>query len=218
MKSKDFGLSIKDVSEAGTFEGYGSTFGGSPDSYGDVVMPGAFTGSLVKHKREGSMPLMFFGHKSNELTIGSWLDMAEDGKGLWVRGQLDLDDPVGTRVHRKLHRKEMRGLSIGYEVKDFERDDKRPGVTMLKEVELWEVSVVNFPANRRSLVTDVKSILDDGKLPTVREFEEFLRDAGFSKTLATAIASKATPHLRGDPEAKAIEPAEFLRAMLASNG
>src|SRR3546814_3532751 len=42
MLKKDFGLSVKDVSDEGTFEGYASTFGGSPDSYGDVVLPGAF--------------------------------------------------------------------------------------------------------------------------------------------------------------------------------
>lgn len=195
MQKKDFGLSVKDVSDAGTFEGYASTFGGSPDSYGDIVIPGAFADSLVKHKREGSMPLLLWGHQANELPIGNWVDMAEDGKGLWGKAQIDLDDPVGQRVHKALKRKSVRGLSIGYETVEESKDAKRPGVNLLEKVDLWEVSVVNFPANRRSLVTGVKGILEAGNLPSLPEFEEFLRESGFSKSQATAIAGKGLTHL-----------------------
>lgn len=200
MQTKDFGLSIKDVSEEGTFEGYGSTFGGSPDSYGDIVMPGAFADTLVKHKREGTMPLLLWGHQHSELPIGNWVDMAEDGKGLWGKGQIDLEDPVGQRVHKALKRRSVRGLSIGYETIGKSVDPKKPGVTLLEKLDLWEVSVVNFPANRRSLVNAVKANLSDGRLPTLPEFEDLLREAGFSKTQATAIASKGLSHLlRGEP-------------------
>lgn len=213
MNTKDFALSVKDVGEDGTFEGYASTFNGAPDSYGDIVVPGAFAESLVKHRREGTMPLMLWNHKTTELPIGNWVEFAEDGKGLWAKGQADLDDPVGVRVHRALKRKALRGLSIGYQTVSSEPDKKRQGVQFLKAVDLWEVSPVNFPADRRALVTGVKAILEAGALPTVREFEEHLRDAGFSKSLAAAIAAKATPHLRGDPEAKADDAADFLRAL-----
>ena len=90
----------------------------------------------------------------------------------------------------------------------------RPGITVLKKLDLREVSIVTFAANERARVEAVKHILAAGELPTVREFEEFLRDAGgFSKTLAAAIASKATPHLRGEPEAKADDVAAFLTAL-----
>lgn len=215
MHTKEFGLSVKDVSDAGVIEGYGSVFGGSPDSYGDIVKPGAFTDSLVRHKREGTMPLMLWGHNSSEVPIGNWDDMAEDGKGLWVHGKIDLEDSLGVRVHRALKQRRMRGLSIGYETIGSETDAKKPGIRYLTKLDLWEVSPVNFPAKRNALVQDVKSILDAGNLPSVREFEEFLRDAGFSKTLATTIASKATPHLRGDPEAKAKDAISFLEKLRA---
>lgn len=213
MLTKDFSMSVKDVGEDGVFEGYASTFGGAPDSYGDVIMPGAFTASLVRHKRSGSMPLMLWNHKAADLPIGNWLDMAEDGKGLWAKGQIDVEDAMGVRVHRAMKRKALRGLSIGYETLASETDPKKPGIEFLKEIELFEVSPVNFPANTRATITDVKSILADGNLPTVRQFEEHLRDAGFSKSLAAAIAAKATPHLRGEPEAKADDLAEFFRVM-----
>lgn len=211
MLHKDFSLEIKAVDESGVIEGYASVFGGAPDSYGDVVMPGAFADTLVKHKREGTMPLMLWGHQASELPIGDWVDMAEDGKGLWAKGQLDLEDSVGARVHRALKRKSVRGLSIGYETKERETDPKRPGINFLKAVDLWEVSPVNFPAQRRAQITNVKSILDG--LPTVREFEGLLRDAGFSKSKAVAMAAACAPHLRGEPEGEADQLAEFLKAL-----
>lgn len=214
MFRKDFDLSVKAVSDAGVVEGYGSTFGGMPDSYGDVIAPGAFADTLVKHKREGTMPLMLWGHQSSELPIGNWVDMAEDGKGLWMKGEIDLEDPVGQRVHKALKRKSVRGLSIGFETIEKSTDPKRPGVTLLEKLDLWEVSVVNFPANRRATVTGVKGILEAGNLPSLPEFEEFLREAGFSKTQATAIAGKGlAPLLRGEP---GNEPdADFMSALVA---
>lgn len=215
MQRKEFGLSIKEVSDEGTFEGYGSTFGGAPDSYGDIILPGAFADTLVKHKRDGTMPLLLWGHQSNELPIGNWLDMAEDRKGLWGKGQIDLEDPVSARVHKALKRKSVRGLSIGYETIERKTDPKRPGVNLLEKLDLWEVSVVNFPANRRSLVDTVKFNLGGGEMPSVREFEGLLREAGFSKAKATAIAAAAAPLLRGEPEGTADELAEFLRGLRA---
>src|SRR3546814_7435430 len=56
-----------------------------------------------------------------------------------------------------------------------------PGINLLEKLGLWEVSVVNFPANRRSLVTGVKASLQDGNLPSLSEFEDFLREAGLDR-------------------------------------
>lgn len=185
MARKDFSFEIKAVDEAGVVEGYGSTFGGAPDAYGDVIEPGAYAQTLVRHRREGTMPLMFFGHKHNDLTIGKWTDMAEDGKGLWVKGEIDMDDPESARIHRKLKRKEMRGLSIGYDIPagGAEMDKKRPGVRILKEIELFEVSIVNIAANNRANVEAVKAFetrqlrdrLAAGDRLTVREMERLLK-------------------------------------------
>jgi HK97 family phage prohead protease len=213
MLRKDFGLEVKAVTEAGVVEGYGSTFGGKPDSYGDIVLPGAFADSLTAHKRAGTMPLMLWGHQSGELPIGNWVDMAEDGKGLWVKGEVDLADPMGARVHAALKRKSVRGLSIGYETVEKRTDDKNPSIRLLEKLDLWEVSVVNFPANRRSLVTGVKNMREGG-LPSLSDFEEFLREAGFSKTEATAIAGKGLASLlRGEPGGNTA--ADFLSALRA---
>ena len=54
-------LTIKSVSETGEFEGYGSVFG-VEDSYGDVVVRGAFDASLARWKEKGRLPAMLWQH------------------------------------------------------------------------------------------------------------------------------------------------------------
>jgi len=197
--TKDFALQIKgEVGDDGKFEGYGSIFG-NVDSYGEKVMPGAFAESLARHKREGTKPLMLWQHDSWS-PIGIWEDLAEDGKGLWGKGKLLPGVKAADEALILLKAGAVQGLSIGYREVETEPDGN---IRLLKKLDLLEISIVSFPANRRARVETVKSILDAGKLPTVREFEEFLRDAGFSKALATAIAAKATPHLRGEPGGEA---------------
>lgn len=217
MKTFDFALETKATGDAGEFEGYASTFG-NVDQGGDVVEPGAFIESVVKAKADGRAIPMLWQHDQRE-PIGIWKDIAEDTKGLYVCGQLLIDDdPLARRAHALLKAKALGGMSIGYRVPagGAEPDEKRRGVMRLKKVDLREISLVTMPMNIQARVTSVKSILEAGSLPTVREFEEFLRDAGgFSKSLAAAIAGKAAPHLRGEPEAKASDATEFLAALLS---
>jgi HK97 family phage prohead protease len=215
MKHFDFTFETKSLSEAGEFEGYASTFG-NVDQGGDIVEPGAFIESVVKAKSDGRTIPMLWQHDQRE-PIGVWKDIAEDAKGLYVKGQLILEgDQTAQRAYGKLKAKALGGMSIGYGIPagGAEPDEKRRGVTRLKKIDLREISLVTMPMNIQARVTTVKSILDGGALPTVREFEEHLRDAGFSKSLAAAIAGKAAPHLRGDPDVQANAKAEFLQALL----
>jgi HK97 family phage prohead protease len=217
MKHFDFTFETKSLSAAGEFEGYASTFG-NVDSGGDIVEPGAFIESVVKAKSDGRTIPMLWQHDQRE-PIGAWKDIAEDVKGLYVKGQLLIeDDPLAKRAYAHLKNKSIGGMSIGYSIPagGAAPDDKRRGVTRLSKIDLREISLVTMPMNIQARVTGVKAILDGGNLPTVREFEEHLRDAGFSKSLAAAIAGKATPHLRGEPDAKATDAAEFYRAMLGA--
>jgi HK97 family phage prohead protease len=213
MLRKDFGLEIKEVDSSGFIKGYGSTFGGEPDSYGDIIIKGAFAETIKDHSAKGTMPLMLWGHNSSELPIGDWTLMEEDSKGLYLEGQVDLDDPVGARVYSAMKRKSVRGLSIGYETIEAKEDPKRRNVNLLSKLNLWEVSPVNFPANRNATITDVKTIRSSG-LPTLPEFEQFLREAGFSKTEATAVASKGLAQLlRSESGSETDAALSFLKAM-----
>lgn len=211
-KNSGVPLDVKAVSDEGTIEGYGSIFG-NVDSYGEAVVPGAFTQSLVDAKRKGRTIKMLWQHDPHQ-PIGVWEDLAEDSKGLWVKGRLLREvSPKAAEAHGLLKAGALDGLSIGYRTLDADQDEKRPGVILLKKLELLEVSPVTFAANERARVEVVKSILDGGSLPTVREFEGALRELGLSKAKAAAIATAATPHLRGEPEGKADQLAEFLMGL-----
>ena len=209
-KNSGFALDVKAISDDGTFEGYGSVFG-VVDSYREVVRPGAFMASLTKRKAKG---IKLLWQHDSEQPIGVYEDLAEDSKGLWCKGRLLKDvSPKAAEAYGLLREGALDGLSIGYREIRTEKDTERPGVVNLLELDLREISIVTFAANEKARVETVKSILAGGVLPTVREFEEHLRDAGFPRSLAQAIASKAAPHLRGEPEAKADDAVAFLEAL-----
>ena len=169
------------------FEGHGSVFG-NVDFGGDIVLPGAFKRSLAQHKTAGTLPVMFWMHQPDQVP-GVWHEMAEDSKGLYVRGEL-ADTQLGNEVHTLLKMKAVRGLSIGYRTIDSEYD--KDGNRKLKEVDLWEVSPVSLAMNPLARVEGVKSRLSrDGEyVPTEREFERILRDAGCSRKVATTLVAK----------------------------
>ena len=213
-KDSGLGLDVKAVGGDGVVEGYASAFG-VVDSYNEVVEPGAFTASLVDSRRKGKSIKMLWQHDSHQ-PIGVWDDLAEDSKGLWVKGRILKDaSKLAAEAYGLLKGGALDELSIGYRTVQTEPHDDKQGVLKLLKLDLKEVSLVTFGAlGRAARITDVKSILEGGNLPTVREFEDFLRDAGgFSKSLATAIAAKATPHLRGEPEAKADDVLAFLNSL-----
>lgn len=199
MKTKDFALKVKAVDDAaGTFEGYGSVFG-VRDSYNEVVMPGAFADSLARHKREGTKPLMLWQHNPDE-PVGVWDDMAEDGKGLWGMGSLLKGVRRADEAAIMLKAGAIQGLSIGY--REIDVDPAKDGEPRrLIKLDLLEVSIVSFPANRRARVEAVKSDeawgrleslarkFRDGEPVPAKEFEDVLRDAGFPKSAAVHIAS-----------------------------
>lgn len=207
-------LELKAIEEDGKFAGYGSIFG-NKDSHGDVVMPGAFSKSLAEHRRKGTRPKLFWQHDMGK-PIGKWIDFSEDGKGLYMEGQLNMNVQQGREAHALLKAGDIDGLSIGYRVPPGGAEaDEKAGVIRLKELKLMEVSIVSLGSNDRALIDDVKTWAE-GEMPSVREFEKWLRDAGdFSKSRAVALASACAPHLRGDPEAKADELAEFFRELRA---
>jgi len=169
------------------FSGYGSVFG-NVDLGGDVVVPGAFKRTLAEHRKAGTMPQMFWMHKADEVP-GVWLEMREDDKGLFVKGEL-VDTTLGNDMRTLLKKKAVRGLSIGYRTRDADFDDD--GNRLLKEIELWEVSLASLAMNPLAQVSAAKARLSDGGeyVPTEREFERFLREAGYSRKVAMRIASK----------------------------
>lgn len=179
-------LEIKSLS-AREFEGHGSVFK-NVDLGGDIVLPGAFKRSLKQHTDAGSLPQMFWMHDPSRVP-GKWLDMREDKKGLSVRGVLAETD-LGNEIHTLLKMEAVRGLSIGYVTRDQDYD--KEGHRIIKDADLWEVSIVSLPMNPLAQVAHVKSRLSAAGeyVPTVREFERVLRDVGCSQKVAKVLISR----------------------------
>lgn len=183
----DVPLEVKSVNDAGEFEGYGSVFG-VKDSYGDIVVPGAFAKSLSDWSKKGRMPAMLWQHKMSE-PIGVYSEMREDDRGLYVKGRLLIEgDPLAVRAHTHMKAGSLTGLSIGYILNEWEYS-KDKDAWLLKEIDLWEVSPVTFPANDEARIEDVKAAITHGETPTQKSIERILRDAGLSRTQAKAFMS-----------------------------
>lgn len=182
---RNFALHIKAISEDGTIEGYGSVFG-VRDNYDDIVAKGAFLTSLAAHKSAGTMPAMLWQHDASE-PIGVWTEMVEDDHGLLMKGKLAVDTTRGKEAYALLKMRAINGLSIGFVSKQWAYD-RDTDVRTLTEVDLWEVSLVTFPANEKARVTNIKAAPDELAAP--KDAERILRDAGFSKADATAFVSR----------------------------
>lgn len=178
----------------GEFEGYASVFD-SNDAVNDTIARGAFKSSLIELRT----PAMFINHDHAGIPVGDWQRLEEDSYGLKATGKIDLNHKDGASVYSAMKRGAMDGLSIGFTMNagDFEQKDE--GGRIIKDMRLREVSVVTFPCEDSARIAQVKA--EDFTFTDLKGLERYLRDAcGFSKSAATAFASRAARILRGDPD------------------
>lgn len=179
---KDFEVKLEESNDGRTITGYASVFD-NVDSYNERVAPGAFAKSIAEIEAAGRVLPMLWNHLSDE-PIGKWTSLAEDERGLKVVGELLVGkirraDETAAAIKEGI----VSGLSIGYRVKDYSRDEET-GVWTLKELSLREISPVTFPANVEARIETIKAKLAHGGTLEKREFERLLRDAGLSKAEA----------------------------------
>jgi HK97 family phage prohead protease len=207
MNELDFALDTKAIDDEGHIEGLAAGYG-NLDFGGDVMLPGSLAKSLEGRK---TIPmLMYHDHKR---PAGVWNHFEETADGLLVKGRFSMSTRYGKEAHGLVKDGAIGGLSIGYgDVKAKVVGKARHIVSAF----LHEASLVTIPMNAKATILSVKDIVSGGELPTVRQFEDFLRDAGgFSKAVAAAIASKAQPLLnRGEPDA-VDELAQFYQGLRA---
>lgn len=172
-KSAQFELK-REPDQDGVFEGYASVFG-IVDQGMDVVERGAFTKSLGS----GRKVKMLWQHDQSQ-PIGVWDEIREDERGLYVKGRVLKEVQKGREAQALMKAGAMDSMSIGYRTIEAMQEGNG-SVRKLLEIDLFEVSLVTFPMLPEAMVTDVKSI------QTERDFERFLRDAGYSKKEATAV-------------------------------
>ena len=176
-------LSIKAVGDDGAIEGYASVFG-VLDTWDDIIQAGAFEATIKAHKAAGTMPAMLWQHDSDD-PIGMWTEMSEDANGLKIKGKLCLDTTCGKEAHALVKMGAITGLSVGFITKSYEYDTETD-VRTITEVDLWEVSLVTFPANTKARVTSVKSVPE---IQAPKDAERVLREAGFSRADAMQLVS-----------------------------
>jgi HK97 family phage prohead protease len=174
LEQKDFSFQIKAISEDGVFSGYGSVFG-LKDSWDDIVQKGAFAVTLAKWEAEKRLPAMLWQHRQAE-PVGIYTLMREDDVGLYVEGKLALKTTRGAEAYELMKMGAVGGLSIGYVSRD-DSYDRVTGVRTLKQVDLYEVSVVTFPACDAARVTGVKSRSAAAETAAVKSLINILRSA-----------------------------------------
>ncbi len=153
---KSFPFKIDQVGESGEFTGYASTFG-DVDLGGDIIEKGSFRKTL--RESQGRIPIL--DHHDPTRQIGWNLEAKEDDRGLLVKGLLDFNVRTARERH-SLMKMAMQvggrtGLSIGFRAIKEEPDPKNPLIRRLKEIQLFEYSVVTFPMNPHASVTTVKA-------------------------------------------------------------
>ena len=155
---KAFKFNLEDIGESGEFSGYAAVFD-EVDTGGDVIEKGAFTKTI---QEDFDRIKILSQHQDDELPIGKPLELREDDKGLFIRAKIS-DTQKGRDIQTLLKDGVLNELSIGYDAVDFYYDGDSH-IRHLKEVRLWEVSVVTWAMNNLAQISEVKSLVENLQL------------------------------------------------------
>lgn len=143
---------VTDVAADGTFSGHAALFG-IEDLAHDVIEPGAFAATLARRGADGVKMLW---HHDPAEPIGRWLEIREDGRGLFVRGRLLMGVARAREAATLMKAGVLDGLSIGFRTVSGRRDPKS-GIRRLKAIDLWEISIVTFPMQPDARVARIET-------------------------------------------------------------
>lgn len=154
---KAFKFELENVDESGEFSGYAAVFGNIDDG-GDIIEKGAFSKTI---KEDFSRIKILSQHDDSDLPIGKPIELREDDKGLYIRGKIS-DTQRGRDIRTLLKDGVLNELSIGYDALIFDIDAQ--GIRHLKEIRLWEISIVMWAMNDQAKIDEVKSMINALKL------------------------------------------------------
>ncbi len=149
---------------AGYIEGYASVFDNA-DNGREIVVKGAFAKTLKERLKIGFIKLMD-NHQvwgGTDSVIGLIVEAKEDDYGLWFRAKLSATAKA-QEIRTKLQEGILNALSFGYDVVRHECDDEKK-IRYLKELKLYEVSVVVWGMNDKAAVTAAKGDAAGEPLP-----------------------------------------------------
>ena len=145
--------------ESGIIEGYFSTYDKEPDSYGDIIEPGAFTETIKKREETGHPFPLCFNHDFSAV-IGAVDSIKDTEKGPYIKAHF-LDTQQAQDVRKMLLSRAIYQFSFAYEVLESRKptkEEEKAGIfNVLQKLEVFEISVVTVPANQNAVATEVKS-------------------------------------------------------------
>ena len=163
-KYKSFELKAKE-DETGMIAGFFSTYDETPDSYGDIIKPGAFTETIKKREESGHPFPLCFNHDFSQV-IGAVDKIEDTEKGPYIEAHF-LDTDLAQDVRKMLKSGAIYQFSFAYDVLGWENpseEQRKAGVwNILTKLEVFEISVVTVPANQNAVATEVKSIEPETK-------------------------------------------------------
>ncbi len=135
--------------------GYAST--NDKDRAGDVILPTAWKSGIGNYLKN---PILLFNHNYDR-PIGKATNIHFDDKGLQIDGEI-----IEAEAANLIKNDVLRAFSVGFMVKDADYDSKTD-VFVIKEAELYEISVVSVPCNQDAVFSVSKSF------ETPSEYSEF---------------------------------------------
>lgn len=153
------------AADNGLIEGYFSTYEKTPDSYGDIIEPGAFTETIKAREESGHPFPLCFNHDFSAV-IGAVDSVKDTEKGPFISAHF-LDTQQAQDVRKMLQSGAIYQFSFAYDVlgarRPTEEEEKAGVMNVLTKLEVFEISVVTVPANQNAVATEVKSVEPETK-------------------------------------------------------
>ena len=218
MEFKSFSATVEEK-DGGAVRAYASTFDRVPDSVGDVVAPGAFDKTISNWKASGKPIPLLWGHDTDDpfSNIGAAIDYGTDERGLWFDAEFDADNEKAQYVRKLVKEGRVFQCSFAYAVRDAAPVELESGMKAneLRELDLFEISIVQIPANQNATVEEVKSDEPEtkaGRRNSAKDADE-LRSIGemaaqIQNVVNGLLADDEAPTTDGDDGGEAEKSAE----------
>lgn len=212
-------FAVKELSyngESRTISGYAAIFN-NMDKAGDILLKGCFAKSIQDRGPESQANdkiIMLWQHDQHE-PIGKISVLIEDEKGLYFEAVID-DVERGNQAIKQLESGTLNQFSIGYSYvwEKCEYDQERDAF-IVKEVVLYEISVVSIGCNGETEYLGLKSESTDPYEEMKNEIESAIKGLPIrKKEEIQTLVRKALSLGQFKPEVprKAVEPLEEVKA------
>lgn len=212
-------FAVKELSyngESRTISGYAAVFN-NRDKAGDILLKGCFAKSIQDRGPESQANdkiIMLWQHDQHE-PIGKISVLTEDEKGLYFEAVID-DVERGNQAIKQLESGTLNQFSIGYSYvwEKCEYDQERDAF-IVKEVVLYEISVVSIGCNGETEYLGLKSESTDPYEEMKNEIESAIKGLPIrKKEEIQTLVRKALSLGQFKPEVprKEVEPLEEVKA------